>query len=235
MSTKTERLTRAVRWLQAYATLMTVALVVLFVRGGTGMDGVMRGRGLIIEDDAGRERILIGAPIPEAANRVRTDTARVRELWGPRFPDLERYMGWYQDYQHSTNGILILSEDGFDRIAIGDPKPDPNIGRRLGPSTGLVINDPEGFERSGYGLLELDGHYRVNLGLDSDRGTEGLMLTLDDQDGRVGIYVGDGNDRIFLGNAAAGHGLSSLPDPFQGLRLTRNGETVHELNVAKNE
>ena len=62
-----------------------------------------------------------------------------------------------------------------------------------------------------------------------------MTVALDDQDGRVGIYVGDGNDRIFLGNAAAGHGLSSLPDPFQGLRLTRNGETVHELNVAKNE
>jgi len=198
VSTKTERLTRAVRWLQAYAILMTVALAVLFVRSGTGTDGVLRVRGLIIEDHAGRERILIGAPIPEAANRVRTDTARVRELWGPRFPDLERYMGWYQDYQHSTNGILILSEDGFDRIAIGDPKPDPNIGRRLGPSTGVVINDPEGFERTGYGLLELDG-------------------------------------RIFLGNAAAGHGVSSLPDPFQGLMLTRDGETVHELNVARDE
>ncbi|MCY3610143.1 MAG: hypothetical protein OXH51_01290 [Gemmatimonadetes bacterium] len=235
MSTKTERLTRTVRWLQAYAILMTIALAVLFVRSGTGTDGVLRVRGLIVEDDSGRERILIGAPIPEAANRVRTDTARVRELWGPRFPDLERYMGWYEDYQHSTNGIVILSEDGFDRIAIGDPKPDPNIGRRLGPSTGVVINDPEGFERTGYGLLELDGHYRVSFGLDSDRGTEGLVLTLDDQDRRVGVYVRDEDGRIFLGNAAAGHGVSNLPDPFQGLTLTRDGETVHELNVARDE
>ncbi len=97
--------------------------------------------GLVIEDEAGRERILIGAPIPEAANRVRTDEARVREIWAPRFPDEEAYMGFYEDYSHETNGILILSEDGFDRLAFGDPVPDPNIGRRIGPSTGLLIND----------------------------------------------------------------------------------------------
>ena len=144
-------------------------------------------------------------------------------------------MGYYQDYNHSTNGILILSEDGFDRIALGDPKPDPNIGKRIGPSTGMVINDAEGFERMGYGLLDIDGHYRVTLGLDSDRSTEGLVLALDDLTGEVGVYVGDGTDRIFLGKLAGGHGMSGLPDPFQGLLLTRDGEIVHETNVAKDK
>ena len=233
MSENPERLKRAIRWLQAYAALMTVAMAVLFFRSGTEADGVLRARGLIIEDDVGRERILIGAPIPEAANRVRTDTARVREVWGPRFS--EEYMGWYRDYNHSTNGILILSEDGFDRIALGDPKPDPNIGKRIGPSTGMVINDAEGFERMGYGLLDIDGTYRVTLGLDSDRITEGLVLFLDDLTGEVGISVGDGGDRIFLGKASAGHGLSSLPDPFQGLLFRRDGEIVYENNVARDE
>ncbi len=144
-------------------------------------------------------------------------------------------MDWYQDYNHSTNGILILSEDGFDRIALGDPKPDPNIGKRIGPSTGMVINDAEGFERMGYGLLDIDGTYRVTLGLDSDRITEGLVLFLDDLTGEVGISVGDGGDRIFLGKASAGHGLSSLPDPFQGLLFRRDGEIVYQNNVAKDE
>ena len=86
MSTETQQVKRTIRSLQGYAALMTIALVVLFVRGGAATDGVLRVRGLIIEDEAGRERILIGAPIPGAANRVRTDEARVRELWGPRFP-----------------------------------------------------------------------------------------------------------------------------------------------------
>jgi len=233
MSENPERLTRAIRWLQAYAALMTVAMAVLFIRSGPDTDGVLRARGLIIEDDAGRERILIGAPIPEVASRVRTDTARVREVWGPRFS--EEYMGWYQDYNHSTNGILILSEDGFDRIALGDPKPDPNIGKRIGPSTGMVINDAEGFERMGYGLLDIDGTYRVTLGLDSNRGTEGLVLFLDDLTREVGISVGEGGDGVFLGKASAGHGLSSLPDPFQGLLFRRDGEIVYQNNVAKDE
>lgn len=39
-------------------------------------------------------------------------------------------MGYYQDYIHETNGMLILSEDGFDRLVVGDPVPDPSIGRR---------------------------------------------------------------------------------------------------------
>ena len=68
-------------------------MVTVFVGNGTAADGVLRAHGLIIEDDAGRERILIGALIPEAGNRVRTDTTRLRELWGPRHPDIEKYMG----------------------------------------------------------------------------------------------------------------------------------------------
>ena len=147
MSSSPERLTRAIRWLQVYAALMTVALIVLFVRSGAATDSVIRARGLIIEDAAGRERILIGAPVPEAANRVRTDEARVREVWAPRFPDA--YMGYYQDYSHETTGLLILSEDGFDRLALGDPVPDPNIGKRAWPNTGIVINDAEGFRADG--------------------------------------------------------------------------------------
>jgi hypothetical protein len=78
-------------------------------------DRILRVRGLIIEDDAGRERILIGAPTPSAQNRVRTDEARVRDLWGKRYPDADRYMDFYKNYQHATNGILILDEHGFDR------------------------------------------------------------------------------------------------------------------------
>ena len=48
MSENAERLTRAIRWLQAYAALMTIALVVLFFRSGTETDGVLRARGLVI-------------------------------------------------------------------------------------------------------------------------------------------------------------------------------------------
>ncbi|MDE2796726.1 MAG: hypothetical protein OXL34_18065 [Gemmatimonadota bacterium] len=232
MSTSPERLTRAIRWLQAYAALLTIALVVLFFRSGTSADDVLRTRGLIIEDEAGRERILIGAPIPEAANRVRTDEARVREVWASRYEDGEAYMGYYQDYRHEANGILILSEDGFDRVVLGDPVPDPNIGRRIAPSTGLVINDMQGFERTGYGVLVVDGTYRVVLGLDSNRGREGLVLMLED-DGRVGVTVGHGDDMIFLGDLPAGLGWWGLTELVRGLVIAKDGEIIHQLNGAE--
>ena len=228
MNTNTAQLTRTIRWLQLYAALMTVALVVLFVRSGTATDGVIRTRGLIIEDEAGRERILIGAPVPEAANRVRTDEARVREVWAPRFPDA--YMGYYQDYIHETNGMLILSDDGFDRLVVGDPVPDPNIGRRIAPSTGMVINDGQGFERTGYGVLAVNGRYNVGLGLDTDRIEEGLSLVLHD-DGPRGILVGTLADGIFLGSAPAGHDWTGLAEEFQGMLVRRGGEIVYEMNL----
>lgn len=231
MTTSAQRLTRTIRWLQAYTALLTIAVAVLFVRSGAATDGVLRARGLIIEDEVGRERILIGAPVPEAANRVRTDEARVREVWAPGFPDPDAYMGYYQDYSHDTNGMLILSEDGFDRLVVGDPTPDPNIGRRIAPATGMVINDDQGFERTGYGALAVNGGYNVGLGLDTDRMVEGLSLVLQD-DGPHGILVGTPADGIFLGTAPAGHAWTGLEEEFQGLLARRDGEIVHQLNLA---
>jgi hypothetical protein len=41
---------------------------------------VIKTRGIITIDDQGRERILLGAPILVAKNRVRIDLARVKEV-----------------------------------------------------------------------------------------------------------------------------------------------------------
>jgi len=153
---------------------------------------ILRARGLIIEDDQGRERILIGSPIPAAKNRIRTDLNRVREVWGKRFP--EKYMDWYRGYQNDMSGLLILDANGFDRVAVGDPVPDPNVGKRIAPSSGLVINDEEGFERSGYGLLKVENHYRVVLGMDNAQGQEGASVFLMD-DGLVGLELQEGSRR----------------------------------------
>lgn len=233
MEQRVKRLERTQKLLGAYAvvlTVVTVALVVLHVLGDEGGATVLRATGLVIEDEQGRERILIGAPVPHAANRVRTDTSRVRQIWARRFPDADQYMGFYENYRHAVNGIVFLDENGFDRMAIGDSVPDPNIGRRIGPQVGLVINDHEGFERSGFGLLKVDDLYRVVFGLDSDRGTEGLTLVLYD-DGRVGINVRDGDRSLFLGSAP--DGVNGVPGPFHGLLLKEGDEIRHSINVAR--
>ncbi len=71
-----------------------------------------------------------------------------------------------------------LAENGFYRLALGDSTQDPNMGNRIGAGPRLDINDAAGFERTGYGLLTVNGKNRVTLGLDSKRGTEGLALSL---------------------------------------------------------
>jgi hypothetical protein len=231
------KLERDLRLLQAYALVLTATLIGLALafanvrplQADRPGDRILRARGLIIEDEAGKERVLLGAPVPAARNRVRTDLARVKELWARNFP--KEYLDWYKDYRHATNGLLILDENGFDRIALGDPVPDPNIGKRIGPSTGVVINDERGFERSGYGLLKVKDRYRVALGMDSARGREGLTLALFDE-GRVGVTVADGQRVVYLGSAPAKDSLTGTAGPFHGLLVRGTDGTKFLSNAA---
>lgn len=209
-------LQRQVRRLQIYASVLTIALVAaVLVAFRSQSNQVLRVRGIVIEDSAGRERILIGAPIPSAKARVRTDSVRVRTTWGPRFP--AAYLEWYKSYRHDMTGVLVLDTAGFDRLALGDPVPDPNIGRRIAPSAGLVINDGQGFERSGYGLLRVDGKDRVVLGLDNASG-EALALFVDDA-GRVGISAQDGGRSFWLGGTQPAMPSLGIGAGFFGLPL----------------
>jgi hypothetical protein len=232
-------LERQILQLKAFVGVLVAVLVIgltytgLPVVQAQSADRILRARGIVIEDEAGRARILIGAPIPAASNRVRTDEKRVRELWAGRYPNPDQYMGFYKDYRHATNGVLILDENGFDRVVVGDPVPDPNIGKRLGPSTGIVINDESGSERSGYGLLKVDGKNRVVLGLDSARGTEGLTLSLFDE-GSVGLAVRDQQRLVYVGSAPAGQRLTGAAGAFHGL-LVRGADGVRFVQNAAAE
>lgn len=232
------RLKRLERRLQIFyvAGLSAVVLAIFFYAvspaGSAQSDDtakVIRARGLIIVDEQGRERILLGAPIPSAANRVRTNLARVKEIWGGNFPP--KYMEWYRDYRHDANGLLILDENGFDRIAIGDPVPDPNIGKRSGNATGITINDDRGFERTGYAVFKEKVGYSVLLGLDNDQGREAVKLSV--QDGAAsGVAVETKNQSLFLGNAPSGSSATKLPTPFNGLLLRQGAEVKHQVNIA---
>ncbi len=97
--------------------VLGVTLVVSAVSTPVEMKAdALRTRGLIIVDEQGRERILIGAPIPPATNRIRTNLDRAREAWAKRYPNPDEYMKYYQGYRHDTNGLLVLDENGFDRV-----------------------------------------------------------------------------------------------------------------------
>src|SRR6266853_5716630 len=116
------RLQKQIKRLEVCVALLGIAVLALTATAFDAAEShnqVLRARGLIIEDNEGRERILIGSPIPTAKNRVRTDLERVKAIWGKQMPPV--YADLYKTYDNTTNGILVLDANGFDRIAIGDP------------------------------------------------------------------------------------------------------------------
>lgn len=164
----------------AWLLTAAVSVGVIVVRSSHAANGdkdtnVLRTRGLIIVDEKGRERILLGAPVPRVAGRKRQDDA---------------------------TGLLVLSEDGADRVAAGyvpDPQVLGKVGKRISPEAGIAFNDKNGNERGALGAFD-DG--RVALGLDYE-GREavnlfaglnvfsGLLLASDNEGGheRAGLIV----------------------------------------------
>lgn len=195
-------------------------------------DEVLYTKGIVVLDEEGKERVLIGAPIPKSKDRVRDDLEKVKKAWGDDFP--EAYLDWYKDYNHENYGMLILDENGFDRLAVGDPTPDPNIGKRIGPATGIVINDEKGFERSGYGLLNVKGTNRMVLGLDRNNGTEGLSLFVNDE-GNSGLIMSSETGKIFLGKTKEKNWFTN-EYPFSGVLIQNDSlNTKYKFNVLSKE
>jgi hypothetical protein len=156
-----EVLRRRIRRLHAIVVMAGAGLVCAAAwpqqpaQGEHGSDRVLRVRGLIIEDDKGRERILLGAPIPQVAGRTRKDTA---------------------------TALVFVGENGADRVALGfmpDPQVKGKLHKRLSPSVGLQINDAAGNERAGFGNMDIG---RTNLGIDWP-GREAIVLSVDDASG----------------------------------------------------
>ena len=212
------------------AILLLLSSLFLFSFTNKQDDKVLRVKGIVIVDDNGRERILIGAPLPAAKNRVRTDTARVRQLWAGHFPNPDQYMKWYKDYDHQSNGILILDEHGFDKVCLGDGVPDANIGPRIGKQTGLIFCDNEGSERGGLGIINVGNKKnRVVLALDGDNGMDATGISVL-EDGETGFFAGGPRGyNMFMGSAPAGSYTDSL---FFGLTINQKKNVVYKINIA---
>lgn len=213
-----------------FSTLIILGLSAqfLFSFRETDDNKILRAKGIVIVDDNGRERILIGAPLPKASNRIRTDTARVRALWSHRFGNADQYMKWYQNYSHKANGILILDEQGYDKVCLGDGVPDANIGQRIGKQTGLIFCDHEGFERGGIGVINVgEKQNRVVMALDGENGTDATGITVL-EDGETGFFAGGKGYRMFLG-ASPAEGYS--PEPLFGMVINHNRKSLYKLNL----
>lgn len=149
---------------------------------------VLRLKGLIIEDAQGRPRILLGAPTPTIAGRVRNEP---------------------------VDGFVLLGPNAKDRIVISYPGYEPQVQGKIGrrtvalPSAGLVLNDSAGNERAGFGVSD-DGS-RVTLGLDyADRDALGLIVSPGFSGFVAFARAGERNDQAVFGVEKDGNGTLKL-------------------------
>jgi hypothetical protein len=158
LDARVRQLERMLRQFQIGAVVVVVAAVAaayLYFDASVSADEaakILRVRGLIIEDAQGHERMLLGAPTPTVPGRKR---------------------------QEETTGLIVLGENGADRMVMGyapDPQSGGRISRRIGSGPGLAINDKDGNERAGLGMMDNDG--RVSLGLDYPSGGEAVTLSV---------------------------------------------------------
>ena len=232
-----ETMEKKYRRLQWYLSLGAV----IFVLGLAGLGftrnspaDIIRTRGIIVEDEQGRDRILIGAPIPASRNRVRTDTALVRKHWAGNFgKNADQYMKWYRDYYHGAEGIVIMNEEGFDRVLVGDKLADPNTGKRMFTPSGMLWNDARGWERGGAGVNTTeDGQSRSVVGVDDSNGEAVHMVAL--EDGTRGLMIGGPNGHLLIGMSGKNGEWFKNKEAFTGLRFfDLEGKLVWEQRMPK--
>lgn len=163
---------------------------------------LIRAKGIIIEDENGKDRILIGAPIPHSRNRVRTDTNLARKYFASEiYPkDPNKYMEWYKNYRHSAFGMVVMNEKGIDVMQLGEQLSDPNVGRRIFLPTGILLNNQKGLEVGGFGTHTFDdGRSGVALGLDDPANGGEAFHALVLSDGTRALILQDANGKLVLG------------------------------------
>ena len=224
--------------LRIISLALTFLLVLIFTSGfiKTNKFELIRTKGIIVEDENGRDRILIGAPIPFSKNRVRTDTSLVRQYWAKNYGSkAEEFMKWYKDYYHGAEGIVIMNERGFDRVLVGDKLADPNSGKRMFESAGITWNDKEGWELGGAGVNTTeDGKSRAVIGVDDSTGEAVHIVAL--EDGTKALIIGGENGRLMIGMSKKNGAWFQNTGDFTGIKFFDNqGNMVWEqqMNVKK--
>ncbi len=130
---------------------------------------VLHLRGLVIEDDEGRARILLGSPFPVVSDRLRHDA--------------------------TTTAMVFLDEQGHDRFSIGEkmtPQIDGEVPRnyqKLSTGFGLTLYDQLGNDRGGMGFLSNGTNVsRAVFSLDRPKG-DAIGAIVDDTTGYAGLVA----------------------------------------------
>ena len=221
---------RMKRFYTASLLLLAIAFTT-FSFTKTNKFDLIRAKGIVIEDANGKDRILIGAPIPHSKDRVRTDTALVRKYWASQFDDPDQYMGWYKKYKNASNGIIFMNEEGFDEVLVGEDLADPNVGVRMFEMSGILFNNKKGWERGGAGVNTLEnGKTRQGVGFDDDSGEAMHMMTF--EDGSKALIIADENGSLRIGMAKKAGELLQNKEKFTGIKYFNNeGKLVWEQKM----
>lgn len=207
-------------WLKVYAigsTLLMTGILALAFTNHT--PDVIRTQGIVITDEQGRDRILIGAPIPASRQRVRTDLEKVKEVWAARMGGDSYMENYTANLYHGVEGILFLNEEGFDKLILGEKMPDPNTGKRLVDAAGFTFNDDRGFERGGLGVSRTEkGEFRVVFGMDDPKVGEALHLFVL-EDGTKGLQIASEEGRLLLGSSPENGQFFNNREGFLGLKI----------------
>nr|WP_315176801.1 hypothetical protein [uncultured Flavobacterium sp.] len=183
---------------------------------------IIRAKGIIIEDEKGKDRILIGAPIPQSKDRVRTDTTLVRKYFASDVAkNSNQYMEWYKKYRHSAFGMVVMNEKGIDVMQVGDQLSDPNVGRRIFLPTGILLNNQKGMEVGGFGTHTFDdGRSGVALGLDDPGNGREAFHAIVLSDGTRALILQDAKGKLVVGFGNASNNIFGKKDSlnFVGIK-----------------
>lgn len=199
-------LERRLRTLICLCSLLALGLGVLAWRGPSHLanaaesPSILHVKGLVVEDELGRARILLGAPFPSVHDRLRQDT--------------------------TATSILVLDEQGHDRISMGQVMPAQIDGKvpanfhRIGSAYALTIYDAVGNERGGMGFLTNDKGLGRSAAVLDRPGHDAVGMMVDDQTDYAGLGV-DYSPKV--GEYATGVQLATMgPKAFLTLKNVRD-------------
>ncbi|AQX09969.1 hypothetical protein [Elizabethkingia ursingii] len=150
----------------------------------------IRVKNIIVEDDMGKDRIIIASDFSKTKSRIRKD---------------------------SLGGVLVLDENGHDQVLLGHSRTAQFNGKKIIRTQnekpyGLYINDENGDERGG--ITYYNKRKIAVLGLDNSTG-EGVHLLASEKgfnNFSTGILVQKtgGNGSLFAGETTDGKMMLSL-------------------------
>lgn len=226
-----EKRYRNLKYLLAGFITITVITLISFRYIHVKKSDIIRVKGIIVEDENGKDRILIGSPVPHSKYRVRTDSSLVRKYWASQFKNPDEYMEWYKGYKNSLNGIVFMNEEGFDEVLVGENLSDANVGKRMFECNGIIWNNKKGWERGGAGVNTTDdGKSRPTIGLDDDSGEALHMICL--EDGSKALIISDEDGSIRIGMSKKPGELFQNKESFTGIKYASNdGKLVWEQHM----